>query len=121
MAHFAEIENNTVTQVLVVTNEDTSDTQGVEVESIGVAHCVSLLGGLWKQTSYNGTFRKNYAGIGDTYDEGRDAFITPQPFPSWVLDEDTCRYEAPVPYPEDGEIYEWNEELINWDLDPIEI
>jgi hypothetical protein len=120
MAHFAQIENNIVTQVLVVTNEDTADTQGVEVESVGVAHCVSLLGGLWKQTSYNGTFRKNYAGIGDTYDESRDAFIALQPFPSWVLDEDDCRWKSPVPYPDDGKVYTWNEETQTWDLSIIE-
>jgi hypothetical protein len=121
MAHFAKIENNLVTQVIVVDNSDITDEQGNESESIGIKFCEDFLGGgEWVQTSYNGNIRKNYAGIWDTYDLERDAFIPPKLFNSWVLNEETCRYEAPVPYPEDGEMYEWDEELINWVLDPIQ-
>ena len=118
MAHFAQIENNLVTQVIVVDNNDCLDDQGIESEVVGTQFCTDLLGGTWVQTSYNGNMRKNYAGIGDTYDATRNAFIAPSPYPSWVLDEDTCRYESPVPYPEvaadslDG--YIWDEDTINW-------
>ena len=118
MAHFAQIENNLVTQVIVVDNSDILDKQGNESEVVGTQFCTDLLGGTWVQTSYNGNMRKNYAGIGDTYDATRNAFIAPSPYPSWVLDETTCRYEAPIPYPEvaadslDG--YIWDEDTINW-------
>ena len=115
MAHFAQLENNIVKQVIVVSNEDTSDENGVENEEIGIAFCSNLLGGTWKQTSYNSKIRKNYAGIGYTYDEVRDAFIPPKPFNSWLLDEDTCQWKAPVDYPTDGERYTWNEETLAWD------
>ena len=73
------------------------------------------LGGTWVQTSYNARIRKNYAGIGMTYDADRDAFIAPQPYASWILNEDTCRWEAPVSYPADGVIYSWNEETNDWE------
>lgn len=126
MAHFAQLdENNIVTQVIVVANEDTSDANGVEVEEIGVAFCKKLLGAEtnWKQTSYNNNFRVRYAGIGYTYDETLDAFIPPQPFPSWVLNEETAAWEAPVPQPEltQEEIdalsfYRWDEENLDWEL-----
>ena len=119
MAHFAQIENNLVTQVIVVDNSDILDEQGNESEVVGTQFCTDLLGGTWVQTSYNGNMRKNYAGIGNTYDATRDAFITPSPYPSWVLDEDTCRYEAPIPYPTDDKMYVWDEELINWVADPL--
>jgi hypothetical protein len=92
MAHFAKIENNVVTQVIVVDNKDTADANGVEKEHIGAAFCERLLGGTWKQTSYNGKFRKNYAGIGYTFDEARNAFIPPKPTEDAVLDEDTCQW-----------------------------
>ena len=119
MAHFAQIENNLVTQVIVVDNNDILDEQGNESETIGTQFCTDLLGGTWVQTSYNGNLRKNYAGIGDTYDTTRDAFIAPQPYPSWVLDEDTCRWESPIPYPtvaEDStDMYTWNEDTLAWD------
>ena len=114
MAHFAKIENNLVIQVIVVDNNDVLDEQGNESESLGTQFCTNLLGGTWIQTSYNGNIRKNFAGEGFTYDSSRDAFIPPQLFPSWVLNEDTCKYEAPIPYPEDNNSYKWNEELINW-------
>ena len=120
MAHFAQIENNLVTQVIVVDNNDILDEQGNESEELGIQFCQDLLGGTWVQTSYNGNIRKNYAGIGYTYDETKDAFIKPQPYNSWVLDEDTCLWEAPIPYPtvEEGstDVYNWNEELVNWML-----
>ena len=118
MAHFAQIENNLVTQVIVVDNNDILDEQGNESEAIGTQFCTDLLGGTWVQTSYNGNMRKNYAGIGDTYDATRDAFIAPQPFTSWLLDEDTCRWESPVPYPVvaegSNERYEWDEDTVQW-------
>ena len=115
MAHFAEIDqNNVVLRVIVVENKDTSTPDGTEVESIGVAFCQRLFGGNWVKTSYNGNIRKNYAGIGFTYDSGRDAFIAPKPFNSWVLNENNCQWVAPVAMPEDGESYRWNEETGSW-------
>jgi hypothetical protein len=115
LAHFAQIENNMVTKVIVVSNQDTSNKEGFEIEQIGIDFCSNLLGGTWKQTSYNGNIRKNYAGIGYTYDEGRDAFIAPKPYNSWVLNEETCQWKAPVDYPTDGENYTWNESMQLWD------
>jgi hypothetical protein len=121
MAHFAQLdENNVVTQVIVVGNKDTSDANGVEKEHIGAAFCEKLLGGTWKQTSYNGNMRKNYAGIGYTYDADRDAFIPPKPYNSWTLNEDTCQWQAPVAVPDDGKVYSWNEETISWVEVPAE-
>ena len=123
MAHYAELDsNNVVKQVIVVSNADTSTAQGEEKESIGIAFCERLLGGTWVKTSYNATIRKNYAGIGYTYDKNRDAFISPKPFNSWVLNESTCLWDAPVAYPTDvgtqdaPKMYTWNEETIGWDL-----
>lgn len=115
MAHFAQLdENNIVTQVIVVSNNELLDENGVEQESKGISFCQSLLGGNWKQTSYNGNFRKNYAGIGFSYDASRDAFISPKPFNSWVLNEDTCRWDPPIAYPNDKKNYVWNEETVSW-------
>ena len=115
MAHFAEIDsNNIVLRVIVVSNKDTADADGVENESIGAAFCEQLLGGTWKQTSYNGNMRKNYAGIGYTYRADIDAFVPPQPYPSWVLNTNTAQWEAPVPYPDDGKRYSWNEQTQSW-------
>jgi len=114
LSHFAKVENNVVTQVIVVSNTDTADAQGVEKEYLGAAFCERLLGGTWKQTSYHGTIRKNYAGIGFTYDAGRDAFIPPKPFPSWTLVEETCQWTAPTPMPTDDKRYTWNEETLAW-------
>jgi hypothetical protein len=114
MAHFAELDDtNVVIRVIVVANKDTADANGNEVESIGVAFCQKLFGGNWKQTSYNGNIRKNYAGIGYTYDAGRDAFISPQPYPSWVLDEN-ADWEAPIPMPNDEKMYSWDEATQSW-------
>ena len=115
MAHFAEIgEDNVVLRVIVVDNKDTSDADGNEVESIGAEFCRNLLGGTWKKTSYNANIRKNYAGIGFTYDSQRDAFIPPKPFASWNLNEDTCLWEAPVAHPNDGKLYIWDEPTLSW-------
>jgi hypothetical protein len=115
MAHFAQLdENNVVLQVIVVHNNDCKDADGNESEVVGQTFCSNLLGGTWKQTSYNGTIRKNYAGVGYTFDATRDAFIAPRVFPSWTLNESTCRWESPVPYPEDGKSYTWDEDLTNW-------
>lgn len=116
MAHFAELDaNNVVLRVIVVSNVNTSTLDGTENESIGIAFCQQLFGGNWKQTSYNGNFRKRYAGIGYTYDAALDAFITPQPYPSWTLDPVTTNWVAPVPYPTDGKDYTWNETTQSWD------
>ena len=114
MAHFAQLENNIVTKVIVVSNKDTADENDVEKEEIGIAFCSNLLGGTWKQTSYNGTIRKNYAGIGYTYDEGLDAFIAPKPYSSWLLNETTCQWKAPVDMPIDDKRYTWDEETTSW-------
>ena len=104
MSHFAEIDNNnTVLRVLVGPN------YGDEGQAFFEA-----LGGRWVKTSYNGNIRKNFAGVGHTYDEDRDAFIAPKPYNSWLLDEDTCQWQAPVPYPTDDLMYEWDEELTDW-------
>jgi hypothetical protein len=115
MAHFAKLdENNVVTEVIVVSNSDTSDANGVEKESIGIAFCEHLFGGNWLQTSYNGNIRKNYAGIGYTYDAAIDAFVPPKPYPSWLLNTNTAQWEAPVPYPNDGKEYYWDEATLSW-------
>ena len=123
MAHFAKLgAGNIVLSVHVVSNDVAT------TEQAGIDFLNNLYNNrdVWKQTSYNtkagvhlngGTpFRKNYAGVGDTYDQSRDAFITPKPYNSWVLNETTCRWEAPIPYPDDGKIYLWNEETQQWDL-----
>jgi hypothetical protein len=115
MAHFAKLnENNNVLAVHVV-NNDVITIDGNESEQAGIDFLTSLHGHtLWKQTSYNGNIRKNYAGIGFTYDAGRDAFIAPQPYPSWTLNETTCQWEAPVAYPTDGKRYGWFEPNQQW-------
>jgi hypothetical protein len=115
MAHFAEIGlNNTVLRVIVVSNDDCKDQFGNESEIIGAKFCNDLLGGVWLQTSYNGNMRKNYAGVGYTYDSSRNAFIAPKPFDSWLLDEATCQWNAPTSYPNDGNKYVWNESTTSW-------
>ena len=115
MAHFAQLdENNVVTQVIVVANSDTADASGVEKEHIGAAFCERLFGGTWKQTSYNGNKRKNYAGIGYTYREDIDAFVPPKPYASWLLNEATAKWEAPVAMPDDGGMYSWDEDNQAW-------
>jgi hypothetical protein len=127
MAHFCQLdENNIVTQVIVVGNDDCTDANGNEVESIGVAFCQKLLGAEtnWKQTSYNNSIRVRYAGIGYSYNAELDAFIAPKPFASWVLNEETADWVSPVgPAPSltEAEVtalsyYTWDEENGEWDL-----
>ena len=113
MAHYAEIVDGLVVRVTVV-NNSVITVDGVEDGAIGAAFCHALLGGAWVQTSYNGNMRFNYAGIGYTYDTARDAFIAPQPFASWLLDESTCRWEAPVPMPAEGGPWQWDEATLSW-------
>ena len=125
MAHWAELDaNNVVTRVLVGDNNDPAGDEGYQ-------WLLDNLGGTWVKTSYNAVggkrrnpetgemteeagFRKNYAGIGYTFDAGRDAFIPPKPFNSWVLNEDTCLWDAPTPYPADGKMYRWDEDTTAW-------
>jgi hypothetical protein len=115
MAHFAELsEDGVVTQVVVVANAELMDGD-TESETKGVAFLASLFGhDRWKQTSYNATIRRNYAGVGFAYDAERDAFIPPQPFQSWTLDETTCRWVPPVPVPAEGGPYRWDEATASW-------
>jgi len=118
MAHFAKLGiDNIVLEVLVINNIDTMTPQGEEREEIGVEFLRKLTGHeTWKQTSYNRSFRKNYAAIGYTYDSTRDAFVSPKPYPSWILDEDTCRWKPPTPAPiNENNIYTWNESTLSWD------
>jgi hypothetical protein len=122
MASFAKIGlNNKVIAVHSVVNEVLHDSNGIEREDIGIDFLTKLHGwAIWKQTSYNNNFRKNYAGIGYTYDEDRDAFIPKKPYQSWVLNETTCLWEAPVAMPtaqlEENQYYSWNESIINWEV-----
>jgi hypothetical protein len=114
MAHYAQIDdNNIVTQVIVIDNKDTADANGVEKEYIGAAFCERLFGGTWKQTSYNGNIRKNYAGIGYSYQADIDAFVPPQPYASWTLDAN-AQWQAPVAMPTDGAMYSWDEATTSW-------
>ena len=114
MAHYAQLDaNNVVTQVVVIDNKDTADAFGVEKEHIGAAFCERLFGGTWKQTSYNGNLRKNYAGIGYTYRSDIDAFVAPKPFASWILNAN-AQWEAPVAMPADGQMYSWDEATTSW-------
>jgi hypothetical protein len=118
MAHFAKLGiDNIVLEVLVINNIDTMTPQGEEREEIGVEFLRKLTGHeTWKQTSYSRSFRKNYAAIGYTYDSTRDAFVSPKPYPSWILDEDTCRWKPPTPAPiNENNIYTWNESTLSWD------
>jgi hypothetical protein len=128
MASFAKIGlNSKVIAVVSVNNEVLKDSSGIEREELGIQFLNELYKWpIWKQTSYNtyggvhssgGTpFRKNHAGIGYTYDEDRDAFIPKKPYNSWILNENTCQWEAPVVKPNDGNMYNWNESLVNWEL-----
>ena len=104
MAHFAKINKKNIVTDVIVAEQDF-----INSGKVGDSF-------LWIQTSYNGSFRKNYAGIGFQYDKTRDAFIAPKPYPSWILNETTCRWEAPVAYPDDENNYNWNETNQNWDI-----
>jgi len=136
MASFAKLNNNNIVErVESVVNEVLKDSNGIEQEAIGVQFLKNLYNepeAIWKQTSYNTNagvhslggipFRKNHAGIGMTYDAQRDAFIRPKPYPSWILNEFTCNWDAPIPMPSDASIdrrYTWNEEILNWTLQNI--
>ena len=101
MSHFAKLNNNVVTEVIV------SEQDFINSGAVGDSF-------LWVQTSYSSSFRKNYAAVGFTYDKVRDAFIAPKPYPSWVLVEATCQWEAPTAMPDDGKAYEWNESTTAW-------
>ena len=101
MSHFAKLNNNIVTEVIVA--EKNFINSGLVGDEF-----------LWIQTSYSGSFRKNYAGVGYTYDKTRDAFIAPKPYPSWTLVEDTCQWTSPTALPDDGKMYTWNEDTTNW-------
>ena len=117
MAYFAQIDdNNIVVQVIRVNDSDCQNSNGFEDENVGIEFCKSLIGQEtnWKQTSYNAKIRKNYAGIGYTYDETRDAFIPLKPFNSWLLNEDSCLCDAPVAYPTVGKRQQWDEEQQQW-------
>lgn len=105
MAHFAEINASKIVQRVIVVPDSE--------ETNGATWCANLLGGTWVQTSYNATIRKNFAGIGYTYDSVRNAFIPPKPYPSWVLNESTCRWDAPVPMPSGGP-WQWDEDSEEW-------
>lgn len=120
MAHFAQLDqNNVVTQVIVVNNATIDNLPFPESNPVGIAFCQSLYGAetVWQQTSYNASFRYNYAGIGFSFDptaSPEGAFIAPQPYPSWILNTTTYTWEAPVPYPTDGKFYVWDEATLSW-------
>jgi hypothetical protein len=119
MAHFAKLDgNNVVLEVTVINNIEMLTADNVESEIMGIAFLIRWSGGYsnWKQTSYNGKIRKNFAGVGYKYDAQRDAFIPPQLFPSWTLNETTCLWEAPTPMPVDDKQYQWDEETTSWVL-----
>jgi hypothetical protein len=115
MAHFAKLDDNNVVVSVHVVNNDVITVNGDESEQAGIDFLSNLHGhSSWKQTSYNGTIRKNYAGVGYTYDASRDAFILPKPFESWILNETTCQWDAPVAKPSDGKYYKWDEATTSW-------
>jgi len=119
MASFAKIGlNNKVIEVLSVHNNELLDSNGIEQEVNGIDFLTKLTGwSIWVQTSYNNNLRKNYAGIGFTYDEDRDSFIPPKPFNSWILNEESCQWEAPIDLPDNENKYNWNETTQQWELD----
>jgi hypothetical protein len=117
MAHFARIDKYWILrEVIVVANDVLLNKQGIECDWLGEQFCQQLYGAhtKWIQTSYNGNKYKNFAGLGYTFDPYRHAFIPPKPFPSWVLNESTCQWYPPIPYPNDGQPYTWDEELLSW-------
>jgi hypothetical protein len=119
MAHFARLDqNNVIQEIIVVNNDVVNNLSFPESEPIGVKFCQELFGSdtNWKQTSYSGDFRKNYAAIGSVYDSATDIFINPQPYHSWTLNKFTMQWEPPIPYPSEGGPYVWNENEKNWFL-----
>jgi hypothetical protein len=112
MAHYAFLDSDNIVTEVITGIDETQLIEGLDPET----WYGNFRGQTCKRTSYNGNIRKNYAGIGYTYDAERDAFISPKPFDSWLLDEETCRWEAPVPYPTDGITYTWNESEVDWEL-----
>jgi hypothetical protein len=116
MAHFAKLdENNVVLEVVTLNNAVITDSSGGESEILGIEFLTQLYGWpFWRQTSYNSSFRKNYAGIGYVFDPVLDAFIPPKPYPSWLLNTDSCSWKAPIPYPEDGAPHTWDENTQTW-------
>jgi hypothetical protein len=119
MAYFAKLGvGNAVEQIISINNSVITDSNGIEQEKLGVDFINKLYNtrDVWKQTSYNNNFRKNFAGIGYSYDQERNAFIPPKPFNSWILNEDTCLWNAPIAKPEDDNMYRWNESTLTWDI-----
>jgi len=119
MSHFAEIDNDNIVQRIIVAEQDFINSGAVGDASDWIQTSYNTRGGVHYAPNSNEpdggvALRKNYAGIGYTYDESRDAFFTPKPYPSWNLDEDTCQWNAPTPYPDDGKIYAWDEDTTSW-------
>lgn len=123
MAHFAKLDDNNTVIAVHVVNNDVLNVDGNELEQAGIDFLANLHGhSNWKQTSYNGNFRKNYAGVGYTYDQSRDAFIPEKPYSTWVLNEETCTWEAPIPMPDEAGPWRWDNENNNWvKLFPVQI
>jgi hypothetical protein len=113
MAHFAKLGTGNIVEQVIVVSNDIAITEKAGVDFINKLYNTR---DVWKQTSYNNNIRKNFAGIGYHYDQTRDAFIPPKPFNSWILNEDTCLWNAPVAYPTDGNRYNWNETNLTWDI-----
>jgi len=112
MAHFAKLGVGNIVETIQVVSNDVALTEQTGIDFLNNLYNTR---DVWKQTSYNNNIRKNFAGIGFEYDEGRDAFISPKPYPSWTLNESTCQWDPPTAYPDDGKVYDWNEETISWD------
>lgn len=117
MAHYAFIDDNNIVTEVIVGRDETEVVDGI---SDWEAYYANVRGLRCLRTSYNGNIRKNYAGVGYKYDINLDAFIAPQPFASWILNEETCGWESPVPYPQDEKAYGWDEDLLNWVELPVE-
>jgi hypothetical protein len=113
MAHFAKLGTGNIVERVEVVSNDIAITEQAGSDFLNKIYNTR---DVWKQTSYNNNIRKNFAGIGFSYDQQRDAFIAPKPYNSWILNETTCRWESPVAYPTDGKKYNWNESLVNWEL-----
>jgi hypothetical protein len=113
MAHFAKLGTGNIVEKVEVVSNDIATTEQAGADFLNNLYKTR---DVWKQTSYNGNIRKNFAGVGFQYDQTRDAFIAPKPFNSWTLNEDTCQWESPVVYPNDGQNYKWNETIQNWEL-----